>query len=164
VNVAVLQKHLSDLTQTLREAGATKPVLDGLTATANSLIPFADMKVEAFADFLVLVKGYKDAGVGPDQAPKRRGSTRPAAEKVKGPAPDEVIGRVVRLYREVLTASAEHIEQELKLIDGLTGPNLVKAAEQIGVRGLLKGRVAEQKAALKKAILDNKGMAERTTH
>ena len=68
MDVAVLQKHLSDLAGLLGEAGG-KAVSAGVSACADALGPFAGYPVEKFAAFLKVAEEYHRAGLTPDKLP-----------------------------------------------------------------------------------------------
>lgn len=166
MNVAAVQKHLSDLTEFLRSAGATAPILNGLTAVRDGLAPFAEYKVEQFAAFLKLVDEYRRAGVEPDKVPRRStGATRRSS--TPAPSAEEVKARIDRLYRDILNPNlaAETIDQELQLLDKLKKADLQAVANAVGIGGKVQKLKNDlMAAAIKQAIKDRRGMFHRPTY
>lgn len=166
MHVGVLRKHLSDLADVLRQAGAAQKVVDGVSACAAALSPFAEYEVGAFAALLAKADEYRRAGVEPDKVPKKAApAARPKAAKAPAPSAAEVIDRVVRLYQDALNPNLtpEAFEQELAGVDGLKGPDLATAAERLGIGATVRAlkTVAEKKAAIKKVVRDRPGMFHR---
>lgn len=166
MDVAVLHKHLSDLAGTLQKADASQTVVNGIKATAEALAPFAGYRIEQFAAFLKVVDEYRKAGVTPDKVP-RATTTRASAPRKAAVSPTDAVNRVEKLYHDILNpnVTAETIEQELALLDGLTKPHLLAAAERIGIQGkVAKYKVGDMKAEIKKTVRDRRGVFQRPTY
>jgi hypothetical protein len=171
MNVAALQRHLSDLTEFLSQAGATSKVLDGLKAVHAGLEPFAEYEFNDFATFLKHADEYKRAGVIPIQPSKKKsGSTAPKAPKPKAQTItlDESRMRVRTLYEMASTGevSRQRLDEEFAPFlarGGLTLDDLKLVAAEADSAGTVRGLKTKPKVvdAIKQAILKRSGNVER---
>lgn len=151
MNVAALRNHLANLARFLDDTGGQKAA-EGIRAVDRGLEPFSQYKFEDFAAFLVFADEFKRTGQVsiPPKAVKPKREPKPKAEKKPKVTVEEAIGKVRGLYDAAPKAgfSPERMEEELKLIEPLTKPQLMQVAAEIHAAGKLKGN------ATKPAIVD----------
>jgi hypothetical protein len=169
MDVAALQKHLSDLAGFVRDAGANATVGNQITAAAEALAPFRGYKIDQFAAFLKIAEEYHRAGVTPDKVPAKRGTGGAGKGKAPaGPTAAEVIDRVATFYQTAgdPSVTAAQVEQELTSLGKLKKAEMLQLAARIGVEGLAKAQKSNPAIldVLRKAVRDRKGMRDRPNY
>lgn len=170
MNVAALQKHISDLTGFVSDAGGNKSVVEGLDSVRRGLEPFAAYKFEDFAAFLKvaldIADEFKRTGQVPIPPPKRKaggGTTRrPTAAKM---SVEEAKAKVRSLYEGAPKPgfSPDVMEAELAAMEGLSLADLKIVAAEANSAGKVKSVRAKKGVidAIRGAIKDRKGNVER---
>jgi hypothetical protein len=143
MNVAALQKHLSDLSSFLESASAAKGVRDDLDAICTGLTPFANLALKDFAAFLARAEAFDRTGQVPVTA-KAKPKAPKAAAKV-APDVDALARATLSLYERAADPSVTQAEIDdlMEKLNSLTQPVLLTIAEQLGLK------VAKSKAKSK---------------
>lgn len=164
MKVADLQKHLGDLATLLGSAGVKKEVVSDLNAIRDGLIPFRDLPLKGFADFIVRAEAYRSSGEVPSTASTNR-RKQSGATGTKAAAPDiqSLAQEVKQLYDQAANPSTTEasIDALLERLGSVDKKGLVTVAEAIELRGVNSKTKPGIISAIRQRILARKGSTQR---
>ena len=151
MTVDALRRYFRNLSEILESGKAGKSVLDDLGAIERGLIPFADMPLKSFADFLERAQTFDpDAVLGKKPARASAARAPKASLDIGG-----IAATVKHLYNTASQPEVtfESIDDGLKVLDKLTVANLIVVAQAIRADSGLKGKKkAEVLGIIKNAV------------
>jgi hypothetical protein len=164
MKMADLKQHLADLTKVLDSAGAGKGVIADLRSIVEGLAPFNEFALKDFAGFLVRAEAYSRGEVlvkgikAPPKSPSKSG-----AKGTQGD-PATLAQEAKRVYEEAAypTVTVEIIDSLAGRIGNLSKDGMLTVAAALDLRfskAATKGSVVD---AIRKRILDRKGVFQRT--
>jgi hypothetical protein len=144
MKVADFQKCLRSLAELI----STKTPAKELTEAADALTPFANFKMDAFAEFLRRVEAkYGETGELPDgRPPKPAPVSRPKKEPTtKAPVPTvdallSAVGSLKVRLRTDLSLSKDGVAAELSRFEKLKQAELFEAVKSLGMQAKPKSR------------------------
>jgi hypothetical protein len=130
--------------------------------TAAFLKPFRDRSIAELAALLQRIDDFQKTGRCPE--PPAKTSRRPAAAKSPKRTVDAAAKKVVVLLERITDPELEYaaIDAELRVLDALTRPDLLKVAQEVGMtigKSLSKPAILEE---LRRRVRDRKGAYKRT--
>ena len=164
MKVADLQQHLGDMARLLESAGVKREVVGDLNAIRDGLVPFRDLPLRGFADFLARAEAYRSGGEVPMSPPKAK--PQKAASKAGTTLTVEVqaLARQVKhLYDQAADPSTNEasIDAILNSLEPLDKKGLVTVAEAIDLKGFGSKTKPQIAAAIRQRILARKGSSQR---
>lgn len=160
MTVGDLDRYLRNLADAI---GKAKGVTDGLTATADALLPFGDMQLPAFAAFLRDAKQYKETGILP--AAPVKGGKKAAAKPAAAPKPDPktLLELVKDLHARALsdpTITREVVERQVNAFEKLTALALTDILKQLDYKNIPKTK-PDMLKALTQHVMQRVGSYQR---
>jgi len=163
MKVAELQQHLADLARLLETAGVKKEIVSDLNAIRDGLVPFRDLPLKAFGDFLLRAEAYRSSGEVPTA---KAGGKKPSTKgSTKAPAPDvQTLAREVKhLYDQATAPSTTEasIDAVMARLAPVNQKGLVTIAEAIELKGIGSKTKPAIIAAIRQRIVARKGSFQR---
>jgi hypothetical protein len=164
MKVADLQQLLSGLVQPARAAGANDRVCTELQRAADCMAPFRDYTLDQFNDFLVKAEQCVRTGEWPGpvrrRSPRNSGVPRVPALSVEQAA-QKIMGLVERATDAELDPTT--IDTELAGLDAMMKPDLLKAAQEVGMTFPSRTSKPEILEEIRRRVREGKG-ALRPSH
>jgi hypothetical protein len=162
--VAQLQQFLNGLIDPLKVAGASERTCNELQQVAGFLEPFKEKSLAELGDMLRLIDEYQRTKQWPEPTAKEPARRKPATPKAPKPTVAEATQRVLSLLERVNDPNLEYaaIDAELKSLEPMTKPDLLKVTQQVGMTIASKATKAAILEELRRRVRDRKGSFDRT--
>jgi hypothetical protein len=162
LKVADLQQLIQGLIQPVRVAGASEKVCGELQRAAECLEPFKNSTVAEFNDFLVKAEECVRTDKWP--APGKRSSSRKSGSGEPAMSVEQAAQRLMGLLERANDSGMDEaaIEAELAGLESLQKPDLLKAAQEVGMSIASRNSKQEIVAEIRRRVQERKGSFERS--
>jgi hypothetical protein len=161
MKVADLQQFINALATPVKSIGGSDKVCNELRQTVALLEPFRDKTVAELGVLLQMIDDYQQTGQWPE--PPAKGG-RKASAKAPKLSVGEAAQKLMALLERITDPDLEYptIDAELRGLDPLTKPDLLKVAQEVGMtigKSLSKPEILGE---IRRRVRDRKGSYERT--
>jgi hypothetical protein len=166
MNVADLQRHLTDLRRLLEAAGVKGAVITDLEAIGDGLVPFQHHSLRDFAGFLVRAEAFSRGEVPVTPPRSRRTTTAPRPRgKQKAPPPDPaaLAQEAKRLYDQATdpAITADMVDTLATRLGELSKAGLMTVAAVLELKVAKSATKDDIVKAIPRWIMDRKGSYQR---
>jgi hypothetical protein len=164
MKVADVQQFVSGIVQSVRAAGASEKVCSDLRQVGDLLEPYKERTLAELGGLLRTIDEFQRTGRWPEQITTTKAARRPAASKPPKLTVSQAAQKVMALLERVNDPDLEYggIDAELKAIEPLTKPDLLKVAQEVGMTIASRSSKKEILEELRRRVRDRKGSFERT--